>query len=408
MIRYGRSPWVDRCPKSRAPVFPPQRGALETDVVIVGGGLTGCATAYAFAAAGVKVVLVEADRIAQGSSGSATGLVADAPSASFRQIERAVGLRSARRAWQAWRRSALDFAALLRRLEVKCGLEAAPALRLARTPEQGTVLKRELKARRDAGVDGSAVTAVAARTEARTDAIAGVRTRDSSTIDPYRAALGLAAAAQARGAIIFERSPVSKVKFGPKAVDVQTAGGRLRAKRVIIATGRPTALFKALVRHFWFHSTFCVLTEPIPARVRKTIASPPLVVIDSAEPAHYVRWVDGERLLVAGADARVVPDRLREKTVVQRTGQLMYELSTLYPEISGLPPAYGWEAAYVRTGDGLPYIGPHRNFPRHLFAFGCGSHSVTDAYLASRILLRHYQDEPDAADEVFGFTTSRL
>ncbi len=407
MIRYGRSPWVDCYPKSRVPAFPTQRGALETDVVIIGGGLTGCATAYAFAAAGVKVVLLEADRIARGSSGSATGLVADAPSASFRQIEKAVGLRSARRAWQAWRRSALDFAALLRRLEVKCDLEAAPALRLARTPEQAALLKRELKARRDAGVDGSAVNARAARAEARTEAIAGVRTRDSSTIDPYRAALGLAAAAAARGANIFERSSVRRVKFGPKAVEVETAEGRLRGKRVIVATGRPTALFKALVRHFWFHSTFCVLTEPIPSGVRKTIARPPLVVIDSAEPAHYVRWVD-DRLLVAGADARVVPDRLREKTVVQRTGQLMYELSTLYPEISGLPPAYGWEASYVRTGDGLPYIGPHRNFPRHLFAFGCGSHSVTDAYLASRILLRHYQDESDAADGVFGFTTSRL
>ena len=86
----------------------------------------------------------------------------------------------------------------------------------------------------------------------------------------------------------------------------------------------------------------------------------------------------------------------------------MYELSTLYPEISGIAPAYGWEAPYGRTADGLPYIGPHRNFPRHLFAFGCASYSMTDAYLASRILLRHYRGEPEPADEVFGFTTARL
>jgi hypothetical protein len=48
-------------------------------------------------------------------------------------------------------------------------------------------------------------------------------------------------------------------------------------------------------------------------------------------------------------------------------------------------------------------IGPHRNFPRHLFAFGDASHSATGAYLASRILLRHYLEEVDPADEVFGF-----
>jgi hypothetical protein len=55
--------------------------------------------------------------------------------------------------------------------------------------------------------------------------------------------------------------------------------------------------------------------------------------------------------------------------------------------------------------DGLPYIGPHRNFPHHLFAFGgAGAHSITSAYLASRILLRHFLDASEAADETFGFT----
>jgi len=42
---------------------------------------------------------------------------------------------------------------------------------------------------------------------------------------------------------------------------------------------------------------------------------------------------------------------------VQRTGQLIYELSTLYPDISGIAAEYGWNAAYARTADGLPYIG---------------------------------------------------
>ena len=60
MTTYGSSPWVDRFPKSRLPSFPRYRGTSTVDVVIVGGGLTGCASAYAFAAAGVKVMLLEA------------------------------------------------------------------------------------------------------------------------------------------------------------------------------------------------------------------------------------------------------------------------------------------------------------------------------------------------------------
>ena len=59
--------WFDTFPKSRRPGYPKYRGATETDVVIVGGGLTGCACAASFAAAGVKVALLEADRIGAGA-----------------------------------------------------------------------------------------------------------------------------------------------------------------------------------------------------------------------------------------------------------------------------------------------------------------------------------------------------
>jgi glycine/D-amino acid oxidase-like deaminating enzyme len=408
MTRYGRSPWVDRFPKSRLPAYPPFQGDLTTQVVIVGGGLTGCLIAYAFAAAGVKATLVEADQIGRGSTAGSLGWIAETPGQSFQKLEGAIGLRGARKAWQAWRRGALDFAALLRRLEIKCALEPRATLHLARTPEQTMQLKRELKSRQDAGLEASLLKARPARQESGTETLAAVRTRDGATIDPFRAALGIVAAAVERGAAVFERSPATKVRFTAKNVEVQFGTSILRADRVVIATGRPTPLFKALVRHFWFQNTFYALTEPIPAKVRRTLGESSLVTIDSAEPAHHIRWVDDDRLLVGGADAPAVPDRQREKVIVQRTGQLMYELSTLYPDISGLPPSHGWDAAYGRTSDGLPYIGPHRNYPRHLFAFGCGSHSVTDAYLASRILLRHYQAEVDPADDVFGFTTERL
>jgi hypothetical protein len=35
--------------------------------------------------------------------------------------------------------------------------------------------------------------------------------------------------------------------------------------------------------------------------------------------------------------------------------------------------------------------------------FGDSSHSVTGAYLASRILLRHHLEEVEPADEIFAF-----
>jgi len=402
MTKYF-SPWPDRFPKSRVPSYAKYRGATTADVVIVGGGLTGVTTAYAFAVSGIKPVLLEADRIGRGRSSAGAGIIAAEPGADFALLEKALGRRAAVRAWESWRRAALDFQALLRRLEIRCALEPRPAVTLALTPAQAVQIAREQKARRDAGLDASLMNARRATAESGTAAAAGIATAGAATFDPYRAALGLAAAAASRGAQIFERTAVRKITFTRKAADVFTDTGSIRTTRVVVATGAPTALFRSLARHFWFERRFFAMTAPVPARIRQTLGPRAAILRDVASPPHIVRWVDDERLLVSGADAGQTRQPIQARVLVQRTGQLMYELSTMFPDMSGIQADYGWEAPYARTADGLPYFGAHRNFPFHLFAFGDSSHSATGAYLASRIFLRGHLGEPDPADAVFGF-----
>ena len=404
MIHYGRAPFLDRFPRSRVPSYPRQNGPLASEVVVVGGGLTGCAVAYAFAAAGIQVTLLEADRLGSGATSGVAGWISEDPGVGFVELEKLIGLRSARHAFQAWRRAALDFAALLRRLEIQCHLESHSALTVAFTPDQIARLKKEQKARVGAGIETPALNARAVNEEVALTAGYGLRGRDGATIDPYRACLGLAKAAVERGARIFERSPMTRITFNRKTADVHTAAGAIHTQRVVVATAMPSGVFQSLARHFWFRTNYLALTEPVPARIRKELGKRATVVRDSADPPHIVRWLEDERLLVGGADTETPQARLTDKATVQKTMQLMYELSALYPEISGIQPAYGWGVNHARTAEGLPYIGPHRNFPHQLFAFGDSSQSVTGAYLASRILLRHHLDEAEASDQAFEFT----
>jgi glycine/D-amino acid oxidase-like deaminating enzyme len=53
--------------------------------------------------------------------------------------------------------------------------------------------------------------------------------------------------------------------------------------------------------------------------------------------------------------------------------------------------------------DGLPVIGPHRNYPGHLFALGLGHHGIAAVWLAARAIVRHYLGEPTWEDGLFGF-----
>jgi glycine/D-amino acid oxidase-like deaminating enzyme len=332
-----------------------------------------------------------------------SGWLGEEPGADFLAVEKRLGRREARYVWQAWRRAALDFAALLRRLDIKCHLEPAAAHTVALSADQAARLTRDHKARKDAGLDASLTNRRAIQQELALDAPAGLRSREGATLDPYRAAVGLAAAAASRGALIFEASPVTKVTFTRKYADVFTGGGSIRTTRVIVATGTPTALYRSLVRHFWLKRRYLVLTEPVPAKIRQAMGSRDLVLTDTHTPPRLIRWVEDARLLVSGADSDIVADRVREKTIIQRTGQLMYELSTMYPDISGLMPAFGWDTDYALTGEALPYIGAHRNFPFHLFAFGDSSLGVTGAYFASRLFLRQHLGEATPQDEAFGF-----
>ena len=401
--RYGVSPWIDNFPSKRRPELPRLRGEHSADVVIVGGGLTGCATAYACASAGMRPLVIEAERIGLGSAGRSAGLLLSDPGVPFRDIAKAHGLRAARRIFEGYRKAAVDGAATLRRLNIRCDLTAGDDVLVAiRDGEKE--LRREHDARDEAGLDVKWITGQSAKSSLALDAIGAMKPGPGFTLDPFRACLGLASAARSRGAKMFERSAVKKVRVGKKDVEVMIDGGVIRAKTIIVTTGVATSEFKPLRRHFKTRESYLVMTEALPAVMRKQLGRDGMIVRDTASPRHRIRHTKDGRLLIAGADRDESPARQLDAIRIQRTGQLMYELLMMYPAISGLKPEYGWEMLYGETADGLMYIGPHRNYPRHLFGLGGSGDSLAGPFLAARVLARAALGEIDKADEVFGWT----
>jgi glycine/D-amino acid oxidase-like deaminating enzyme len=108
-------------------------------------------------------------------------------------------------------------------------------------------------------------------------------------------------------------------------------------------------------------------------------------------------------ILFTGGASPILPARSRPKAIEQHTWELMYELSLLYPGVSGIQPTHAWDLEVARSIDGLPYLGTHRNYPRHLFALGIDPHRLGYCWLAARLLLRHFQDAAEKADAAFGF-----
>lgn len=377
---------------------------MRYPVVIVGGGLAGVFTAYAFAAAGVGVALVEAGRLGQGGAGRGPGILQGEAAASYRDVEARHGRRAARAVFEASRRAVRELAAASRRLAIP-QVETHDALRvLAGYDADERLLQKDVALRRDAGLDVVWLKPQALAREVRVDVNrGGVRLRDWGQANPSRLLTAFAAGAVARGAAFFERSPVRRVKPQRRHVEVHTARGVLSAETVIVCTGEPTDLFRPLKRHFSVTERYVVLTERVPANIRKQITTKARVLTDTETPPHFIRWLADGRMVIAGADQAPPTPRAREKVIVQRTGQLMYELSRLFPPLSGIRPLYGWGLPLATAADGVLVAGPHRNFPRHLFAWGT-RHDPAQAFLASRILLRRFLGREDKSDAYFAFT----
>lgn len=406
MPGYASCFWAERTSSRQRPSYKPFRGDRTADVVIIGGGLTGCTTAWVLAGAGYDVVLVEADRLAGGSTAGSLGAILPEPDALYQGVEASAGRRLARNAWKETHRAAQEFGRALGKLPVRREVAPADLILTARTDESAVALRKEQTARKRAGLQAPSMPLRDATRELGTGSEATIRSRGGSIHDPVRATVAMARAAASAGAAIHERSTVRRTKFTRKIATVILEGGTIETPFVFVATGGPGRLFSQLRRHVKREEGYAVVTAPLSAEMRREVGRRRAVVSEPGPDPRWLRWLPQDRALFAGAPGRPVPARQpkqREQRLVQRTGQLMYEFSVRYPVISGLPAQWAWDFPVLSTMDGLPWIGAHRNYPFHFFAIALGWHGDALAWWAARAALRALRGEARKEDETFGF-----
>ena len=386
----------------KRPEFPAFRGVINHPVVIVGGGMSGAMTAYACAAAGLKVMLLEAERIGTGGTGFATGLLSGESSESYRDVEARHGRRIARALFDSLESAPRELAATVKRLGIKTHLEVGPSIRIIPPTQADKLVRKEVAARESADLSTSFLLPGAVARQTAVQSSGGMRIPDGGFGDPFKLTLGFLKAAIKRGADVYERSRVKKITFTRKTATAFLDSGSITTTNLVICIGEPTSLFKPLKRHLRQEHRYAVMTEPLSAAVRKEVGQRGTFLRDTETPSHHLWFTADHRAVFAGADQKRQPDRLRDKTLVQRCNELMYELTKLYPAISGAMPQYGWDVPLTHAVDGALYAGSHRNFPFHLFAFGT-LHDPARAYLASRIILRNILGKAEKDDGHFSF-----
>ena len=177
---------------------------------------------------------------------------------------------------------------------------------------------------------------------AAADVLGGVYTPHCARVHPARLVRGLAAVVERKGATIYEQSRV--VDLAPGTVG--TAGGRVRAERVVIATEGYGAQLPGRGRTVAPVYSLMIATEPLPARVwdeigwagRETLADGRHLII-------YAQRTADDRIAFGGRGApyhfgsRIHDDFDRDHAVFADLRSVLIEL---FPSVAGARITHEW------------------------------------------------------------------
>lgn len=201
---------------------------LSSEVVVIGGGVIGAATAYFLCKEGAEVMIVEADDLSSGASGACDGFVSLQTKQLGDHLEMA-------------RESAQLFPSIASDLEVDIEYNRCGGLMLARTSDQLKELKARAKKLKAAGLEVETLAPAELKErlpEVSKDIKGASFCADDSQVNPYKLTLGLAQRAQEMGATILKGCKVENIVVTNNRVrEVDTSLGSIHSRRVICAAG---------------------------------------------------------------------------------------------------------------------------------------------------------------------------
>ncbi|WP_029349760.1 FAD-binding oxidoreductase [Bosea sp. 117] len=361
------------------PEHPALAGSVRADVCIIGGGYTGLSAALHLTEKGYDVVLLEASRVGSGASGRNGGQIHSGQRRDQDWIEARMGRDDAMKLWRMAEEAKALLHDLIARHNIDC--DVRPGLIVA-DHKPGYVAHSHAYARKLNEVYGYPHAAPLSREELRALVGAdiyhgGMIDRGAGHLHALNLALGLAAAASAAGARIFEGSRALAIREAAK-VTVETATGAVEADWVLECGDGLQDGLDARVDHYVMPiANYIAATEPLGARAAEVIAND-AAVADSRFVVNYYRLSRDGRLLFGGGESYTRRLKADVGTFVRP-----YMLR-VFPQLADARIDYGWGGLLGITMSRMPFV--RRLSPRVLTAAGYSGQGVMLAPYFGRIL----------------------
>ena len=366
--------------RNPAPARPRLAGSHSCDVCIVGGGIAGTSAALHLAERGFAVILLEAQQIGWGASGRSGAQVLPGVAAGQENLEKLLGAADARKVWDV----SVAGMRLVHELIARHGIDGqyvAGHMLTAVKPRQIHELRvhlDELQQRYGyAGVrympqdEVRSVLASNRYSGALYDANAG-------HIHPLNYTLGLAAAAEGKGARIFEGTRA--VDFTGRApVRVRTPEGEVRCRQLVLCGNVYLgSMAPQLQARIIAVGTCMVASEPLGAARAQALIANNAAVADMNWVLDYFRRSADHRLLFGGrvTYAGFDPDRIAAAT--------RKRMVLVFPQLKDVKVEFAWGGEVDITRNRAPDFG--RLTPEVYYLQGFSGHGVALAGMAGKLV----------------------
>jgi glycine/D-amino acid oxidase-like deaminating enzyme len=380
--------------------YPRLQRDRRCDVAIIGGGITGALVARRFAREGIHVILVERREIGFGSTGATTALILYEIDCHLIDLIKRVGEANAVRSYQLCLEAVRGIEDLALGEGDNCSYQRKKCLYLASRAGDRKVLEREYQARRRIGIelDFLSPADIAERFSFRRPA--ALLSYLAGEMDAFRLAHKLIADGQTAGLEVYDRTDVRVHQPAGSEIEVRTEDGpRIRAKKVVFATGYETPPFlkRTIVR---LSSTFALASAPVERF--DGWGEDRCLLWETARPYFYARTTSDGRVMVGGADKPFATAHRQDRLLTGQVKKLSATFARMFPAIP-LKVDWSWGGTFGETKDGLPYIGTLPQFPNCYLALGYGGNGITFGFIAAELLLDLFRQRRNSDLQIFGF-----
>ena len=325
--------------------------STKTDLVVVGGGFTGCSTALFAAKNGLSVTLID-QKIGYGGSGRNFGLVNAGLWMPPEKVESILGLDAGVKLNNALATAPDLVFSLIDDYEINCSANRSGTLHCAHSQRGLKDIQLRFKQLSERGAELELLDKQ--QTEQRigsSNFFGSLFNKKAGIINPLDYCLGLAKAAKSNGVNIYESTLATKIQSINDDWLVKTPQGSIKAKMLLISTNAYQKPIEGLnPSKYTSVYYFQVATKALPLDQVRSVLPNGEGCWDTASVMSSFRLDADNRLIIGGIG------NLGHSGSKIHTNWARRKVERLFPQLKNIAIEYSWHGRIAMTGDHIPKI----------------------------------------------------